>query len=250
MGLRHVAAATTLALAGATLVAGPANARPESEPAARAGHHFPVSVSTSVPAGGSSMITTPTLGADVNKLTVTVKPKNNDATNDAIYDQFAHTLGSLTKGKRLLVCTMMYQALAAPQDSATDEFELNALHLTAAGAVLLACLQMAGLLDDSSQARSSSAARSCKQLRPSLPASLEKVDGGYSLEAAGTAQKARRPKLRVSCRATGDTMTYTMRAAKKGVPLRKVAGKKVSIGIKSPEDAESSVPVKVTFATR
>jgi hypothetical protein len=250
VGLRQVALATTLALAGATLVTSPAHARRAPEPLVRDGDHFPVSITTDVPAGGTSMITTPTLSQDVKKLTVTVQPKNHDAIDGDIYDQFTHTLGSLSKGKRLLVCTMMYQSLVAPQDSYTDEFEVNAFFATIAGAVLLACLQMAGLLENKRQARSSSAATGCAQLRPSLPASVEQVSGGYSVEASGTTKKARRPKVKVSCRATGDKMTYTMRAAKKGVPLRKVAGKKISIGMKSPSDASKSVPVKVTFATR
>jgi hypothetical protein len=194
------------------------------------------------------MVTTPTLGKDVKQLTVTVQPKNHDATDGDIYDEFAHTLGTLSKGKRLLVCTMMYQSIVSPHDTYSDEFEVNAYFLTIAGAVLIACLQMAGLLENGSQARSSGS--SCTQLRPSLPASVEKVDGGYSLKASGTTKKAKKPKVKVSCRTSGHKMTYTMRAAKKGVPLRKVAGSKISIGMKSPADASKSVPVKVTFATR
>jgi hypothetical protein len=79
---------------------------------------------------------------------------------------------------------------------------------------------------------------------------VEKVSGGYSVKASGTTKKSRKAKVKVGCRVTGDKLTYTMRAAKKGVPLRKVAGSKISIGMKSPDDASKSVPVKVTFATR
>ena len=40
-----------------------------------------------------------------------------------------------------------------------------------------------------------------------------------------------------------------MQAREEGQTLRKAAGKKISVGIKSPADAETSVPVKVTFST-
>lgn len=213
------------------------------------GDHFPASISTTVPPGGTSMITTPTLGADVDKLKVTVQPKSKDEADKAVFDQFINTIGSLPKGKRLMVCTMVYQAVAAPQDAYTDEFEVDAQHATYAGAVLLACLQMAGLLDGSTQARSSAAASACGQVRPSLPATAQKVSGGYSVTGSGTITKARKPKLKVSCQVKGSKVIYTIRAAKKGVSLRKAAGKKISIGIKSPPDAATSVPVKVTFAT-
>jgi hypothetical protein len=42
---------------------------------------------------------------------------------------------------------------------------------------------------------------------------------------------------------------YTIRPRKKGQTLRKAAGKKISVGIKSPPDAPVSVPVQVTFST-
>lgn len=246
MSLRHVIAATTLALVGATLHAGPAQAR-DADPAQRDGNHNTSSVDATVPAGGTVQLTTPTVGKDIKTLTVTVKPKNTEATDGDTFDQFAHSLGTLSKRKRLLVCTMLYQSLVAPQDTYTGEFEVDAFFATLAGAVLVACLQMAGFPAPARHARASAAGGKCAQFRPSLPATVTKVPGGYSVKASGTPKKAKKPKVKVKCKVTGHTVRYTIRSAKKGQPLRKAAGKKISLGIKSPPDAATSVPVRATF---
>lgn len=252
-----------LSLAVGVLLASTLSSPPVLAAPGRAPHppHFPVSIQTTVPAGGSSMITTPTLGKDVDTLKVTIKPVGNPtAEENAIYDQFLNTIGNLSKGKRLLVCVMMYQSVQAPQDPYTEEFQVDALTATVAGTVLLACLQMAGLLQSGTPAprlpaaqgvapRPALVGRGCGQARPSVPAALEKTDDGYALHAEGTTRKAGKQKYRVSCRAKGNTLSYTIRPTKKGVPLRRVLGKQISVGIKSPPGASTSVPVKVSFAT-
>jgi len=244
--LRHVASAALLALVVGTLTAGPADARAERAPLPRDGDHNTSSIDTTVPAGGSSMLTTPTIGKDIKTLTVTVKPKNTDVISTDTYDDFIHTLGTLSKQKKLLVCVMMYQAIVAPQNSFTDEYQVDAFFATVAGAVLVACLQLAGF-PSAKQAGRSGARSPCNQSRPSLPATVTKVDGGYSVKASGTATKAKKSKLKIKCSVTGHTVRYTIRAAKKGQSLRKAAGKKISLGIRSPADAATSVPVNATF---
>jgi hypothetical protein len=39
-----------------------------------------------------------------------------------------------------------------------------------------------------------------------------------------------------------------VRSAKKGQPLRKAVGKQLVVGLKSPQDAQTTVPIKVTFS--
>ncbi len=248
---------TAAALAVAVLGAAPASARPAPE---RVGHHFPSSIDTTVPAGGSSMITTPTLGKDVDTLKVTIKPQRGTSAAEAeVYDQFLHTLGNLSKGKRLLVCVMMYQAVVQTLQEDGDEEDIAVYALDAAGVALLGCLQLAGLLQSAASGRempardvapaSALAGKGCDQIRPSLPATLTQTDSGYSLDAAGTTKKAARQKYRVGCKVKGHTFIYKIRSAKKGVPLRRVLGKSVRVGIQSPPDASTAVPVTVTFAT-
>jgi len=243
MRLRHLVVATSLALVAGVLAASPADARPV-DPVSR---DNTTTVDATVPAGGSVQLTTPTVGKDIKTLTVTVKPKNTAATDGDTFDQFVHSLGTLSKQKKLLVCTMMYQSLVAPQDGYTGEFEVDAFFATIAGAVLVACLQMAGFAAARTQARSSAAGQGCAQFRPSLPATVTKVDGGYSVKASGTAKQAKKPKLKVKCKVTGHTVRYTIRAAKKGQSLRKAGGPKISVGIQSPPDAATSVPVRASF---
>jgi hypothetical protein len=260
VGLRHVAVATTLALVGAMLAASPAQARPEVDavdpvdPAvqviqARDGNHFPVTISTTVPPGGTSMITTPTLSKDTKSLTVTVKPKNLTSPQDEDYQNFINGVGSLSKGQKLLVCVMMYQVLSEVGDYENGQFQMTADYLTLGGAILLACLQFAGLIQAKQGVRASAASDKCGQIQPSLPATVTKTGEGYSVSASGTAAKAKKPKLKMKCTVTGNTVRYTIRPRKKGQTLRKAAGKKIMVGLKSPNDAQTSVPVQVTFST-
>ena len=85
------------------------------------------------------MITTPTIGKDVKALTVTVKAKNTDPARRRTYDEFVNTIGSLSKSKRLLVCTMMYQTLVCHQDAydATSSRSTSVRHLRRCGAARL-----------------------------------------------------------------------------------------------------------------
>lgn len=261
-----LAVALATSLLTTVLTGGPASAQTDAQQGARRTRdHFPASITSTVPAGGSSLITTPTLGKNVKSVKVTVQP-GAGATPDEedVYDRFVNSMGSLSKGRRLLVCVMVYQAIAAPEDDPHPFYgyqrQVSASRLSVAGAVLLACLQLAGLLQSGPPARPLHATRAalpavgragtgCGQARPSLPATVTKTEDGYTVQADGTTKKARHPKLRVGCQVRGDKVIYNIRAAKKGLPLRRVVGKNLMVGIQSPPDASTSVPVKVTFAT-
>ena len=121
---------------------------------------------------------------------MTVQPKNTDATEAATYDQFVTPSARCPRARQLLVCTMLYQSIVFPQDNVTDEFEIDAQFATIAGAILLACLQMAGVLDRPAAGPARRPpAQKCGQIRPSLPATVKKVAGGYSLKASGTVEE-------------------------------------------------------------
>lgn len=253
MGLRHVAAASALVLTGALVTGSPAASRAPldkrvDQPAVtmiRGGDHLPASIVTNVPPGGTSMITTPALAKDITKLKVDLEPENKD--DAAAFEDFNTSLGSLTKGRRLLVCTMMYLKVIETYSPYGDEERVDAYHLSYAGAVMLACLQLAGLLENS-PARAAATSKKCAQFLPSLPATVTQENGGYSVTAEGTTTKAKKPALKVRCRTIGSKVSYTVRPRKKGKTLRQVVGKNLVIGVKSPADASTSVPVKVTFS--
>jgi hypothetical protein len=258
MRLRHVAVATTLVLVGTTFAASPASARVPDGGAAprpvvtmvRGGDHFPSSITTTVPPGGTSLVTTPALDKNIKKLKVEIEPEDHSADDEAAFEQFNTSLGTLSKGKRLLVCTMMYLKVIEAYSPYGNEERVDGYHLTYAGAIMLACLHLAGLLegDPPTSVRSAAAPRKCAQFLPSLPATVSKGGGGYSVAAEGTTAKAKKPDLKVKCRVIGSKVSYTVRPRKKGKTLRQVVGKNLMIGIKSPADASMSLPVKVTFS--
>jgi hypothetical protein len=117
-----------------------------------------------------------------------------------------------------------------------------------------ACLHLAGLIGaDSAPARELGAARqarsACDRGDVSAPARVTKRGKKFTLTVGGTARKTKKPALRVKCRVQGNGIVYRVRARKKGVPLRKVVGNQLSLGVLSPANASTSVLLKVTFAT-
>lgn len=255
MGLRHVAAATSLVVLGATFSATPVQARePADQRVAaskvgvmREGDHLPASADTNVPPRGTSMLTSPTLAPDVTAVKITLKPKN--PAEDEEFDQFFTSVNSMPKSKRLLACTMMYQLVASPEDTYNYERHVDAGAVTVAGSLLLACLRFAGLLQShSTGAGQQRAATKCGRTVPSLPMKVTHDSSGYTVTADGTPQAFRKSRLKVRCKFVGDALVVTVKSSKKGQPLRKAAGKKLMIGLASPPDAETSVPVRVTFA--
>ena len=78
---------------------------------------------------------------------------------------------------------------------------------------------------------------------------MRKTSAGFKVTVNGTTAKAKKPPIKMSCRVKGNQLTYKVRTAKKGVPLRKVVGKRLAFGIQSPSDSEATVPLKVTFDT-
>lgn len=241
------------ALVVSTLATAPASAAPARE-LRRDGDHFPVSVKTTVPAGGSSTVTTPTLGRDTEKVKVTVKPQAGASADETdSVDDLTHVLGTMSKGERLLLCVMLHQIVVAMAGNTDNiEFRLNARD--SALTMLGACLRLTGLIaqKQTTAAKTSApapAGQTCDSVKPKVPATLEKVDDGYEITVDGDVTKTKNPRLKVGCRVKGSRVIYKVRAARQGVPLRRVVGKRLSIGMSSPSDAPAGAPVRVTFAT-
>lgn len=249
---RHaLALAVTGALVTTVLAAAPA--------VADGPHDGPVTVETEVPAGGTSSLTSQTLPKNADGIKVIVKPDGPSATESDVYDHFLSSLGTLSKHGRLLVCTMLYQQIAT-LESPYSHVDLNIVHLDFAGTILLACLQMAGLLQAQNRGlappqdrmfqpvAAAQATTACEQARPKIASTMEKTDDGWQLTASGDTTKAKPTKIKVGCRQRGQRMTFKVRSATKGQTLRQALGKKtLKFGLKSPQDAETSVPVSVTF---
>lgn len=250
MRLRQVAVATALGLVVPVLAVAPASARAAVE---RDGHHFPVSVETTVPAGGYTSIATPGLPRDAKVLTVKVKPPSDasDADEEA-FKNLTQVLGYMSRKKRLLTCLEFHKYVMSDLDD-SEYAQINEENAVPALLILGACLQAAGLLTPEPRATIVSRAattRPCHRRPFQLPAEMTKGDGGYRIEVDGTASKPKKLKLRAACKVKGKTYTYKVRAAEKGTPLRKVAGRRLGIGLRSPAGAGSSAPVVVTFGVR
>lgn len=254
MGLRHVALVTILTLTGSTLVVGPADARRPAE--ALDGSHFPFTYTTTVPPGGFSMVATPPLPRSAEVLKVTVKPQEQaDQEEKELFDLMFTRVGKMKrKGDRLLTCLRFHMLVL--QDENSESADFSAENTSLAILVLAACLQAAGLLERDgppaarrSSAAESSAARKCARDGYGLPAELTKTADGWKISVDGKPKDLTKPKLRVGCRVRGHTLTYKVRAATKGKPLRRVVGKRFGLGLQSPPDADTGVPVKITFAT-
>ena len=252
------------ALVATALAAAPASAAPARE-LRRDGNHFPASIDTTVPAGGSSTITSPTIPKDTKTLVVALVAQAN-ATQPQVeaFDELSSVLGKMTKGKRLLTCIMLYNALVtAPQleDDYDAPVTFQANEAIGALAALVGCIHLAGLgtstqpavaADRPSVSVSAGATaqrdklHACARDQVGVPGTLEQSDGTWTLTLDGSIGKARN-KLRIGCRTKSGKTVLKIRAAKQGVPLRRVTGKRPRLSLVSPADAQADAPTTVTF---
>lgn len=253
------------ALVATALAAAPASAAPARE-LRRDGTHFPASVDTTVPAGGSSTITSPTIPKDTKTLVVDLVAQAN-ATQPQVdaFDELSSVLGKMTKGKRLLTCIMLYNALVtAPQleDDYDAPVTFQANEAIGALAALVGCIHLAGLGTSTQPAVAAVAAarpaasagaaaqrgklHACARDQVGVPGTLEQSDGTWTLALDGSIKKARN-KLRIGCRTKSGKTVLKIRAAKNGVPLRRVTGKRPRLSLVSPADAPANAPTTVTF---
>lgn len=264
--VRRTALALPLAaaLVATALATAPASAAPARE-LRRDGNHFPASVDTTVPAGGSSTITSPTIPKDTKTLVVELVAQANATQPQVeVFDKLASVLGKMTKGKRLLTCIMLYNALVtAPQleDDYNTPVTFQANEAISALAALVGCIHLAGLGTSTQPTptvgapATAPAARAvaergklqaCARDQVGVPGTLEQSDGTWTLALDGAIKKARN-KLRIGCRTKSGKTVLKIRAATKGVPLRKVTGKRPRLSLVSPADAAASAPTTVTF---
>ncbi len=181
-----------------------------------------------------------------------------------VFDQMTQVLGKMTKGKRLLTCILLYNAFVT-QAQAEDDYDapvtFQANEAAAALVVLVGCVRLAGLVTSTppvrttparatpghTSARALAGMRKCAHDKPGVPGTLEASDGSWTLTVDGDLKQTSN-KLKVACRTKSGKTVLKIRAAKKGVPLRKVAGKRPVVAVYNSPDAEETVPVKVTFS--
>jgi len=246
MGLRHVAAATVLALVGSTLVVGPAGAQPAPK---QDGDHLPASINATVPPAYTSSITSPTIPKKAKSFEVAIEYDEHGGTTsfEALEHYFAQPM---TKTQKLLTCIGLQTKMNFEWNQYDDAYEFEQSNVPVSVIFLAACMQVAGLINlGPSSPRPSAAepADTCSNDYGAIPARFKKTKSGPRLLVDGEPRAVKKPKVKVKCKATDGKVVYTFRARKKGVPVRKVLGTRLAFGILNPADAEESVTVKVTF---
>lgn len=246
-------------------------ARPEPEPAVRAdrpapavvvvraGDHFPASVEVTTPAGGQAQITSPTIDNKTKALQVTVEvDKQAEAAEQRDFLRYSiYLAGKKTPGARLLACIALHHDDLTTWNTHTGAVEVEVGNADRAFMLLLGCMRIAQLIAEIEAnvravltAGDRAGGQKCAKGPRAFPATEVRDAAGYHLHVTGAGQKAKKGGgVKVTCRADGDTMVYTVRAKKKGKSLRSVYGRKFSFGLQSPLDAEASgVTTTVTFS--
>jgi hypothetical protein len=254
----------TLLVTGTLLAAVPAAAdAPATRPAVTAGRtihlvaarngHFPSSIDGTVPAGGTLMVTSPTIGGSATSIKVTVVDEDDDT--DLDFSLIAHFVAKRkSPGQRLLACVALTQAKLAGWNGINTDLDMVDQNKSKALLFLDTCLRLARLIEQiESGTRSTgpapmTASTKCSQAAQQFPALEEKVPGGYQLTISGTPSKAKKKGgFKITCQMSPGKVVYTMRSRTKGQPLQKLLGPQLSLGLYSPTGATASVPVTVTF---
>jgi hypothetical protein len=249
------------ALAGTLVVAPPSSASTPPERSAaphatvpRGPHHGAQTVTTTVPPGGDSTLTSSTIPKTATEQKIVISIDGEDYTPEELktFQEWTVMLTNLPKPKdQLIVCLALHQQQLSTWNSSTRSVQIVEERAEAALVYLVGCLQAARILNEASRvsAAMARAGTRCAQGPKQFPSTLEKVSAGFRLTVDGAGARSRkRGGLKVTCRALGDKMVYTVKNRKKGKPLRKVIGKKLHFSILSPPDASGPVTAKVTFA--
>jgi hypothetical protein len=257
---RALGGCITIAVATALLSVTPAQAREAKAEAAaplrpvfvaataKGPNHFNSSATVDVPGGGSAQVSSPSLDNNMTAAKVTVSAPLSDQPGFA---KMAMVMFQLpTPGKRLAACmTMTPKYLDNVIDEANESMEdLIADESRKTLAFFLYCVRLAQLvaavLADPANARLAAAA--CPALPLGVKVKTEKVNGLYRITTDGPLTlKKKNSNLKVKCVVQGGSYVYTVKPRKRGVSLKSVVGKNLSVGVASPAGAEGA---KVTVA--
>jgi hypothetical protein len=249
----RLAVPLVVVVTGTLLATFPATAQERAEVVHRTGH-FPASISGTVPAGGTLMVTSPSLDSKSTSIQVTVASDDDD--RDLDFALIAHFVAKRkTPGQRLLACIALTQVKLAGWDGFNTDLSMVDENKTKALLFLDTCLRLARLIEQiESGTRSApvtpalSAKSRCSQAAKQFPALEEKTSTGYRLTVNGQAATAKKKGgFKIKCQVSSGKVVYTIRSRKKGQTLQKLLGPQVAFGLYSPTGATASVPVTVTF---
>ena len=223
-------------------------------PAQAEGHHFNSSITTDVPPGGGSTVTSPSMGKGMKKAKVSYETPLSD---EPEFEEVALTLVQQpTPGKRLLSCVLIAvsgqigEEAWAQMTGTLEEYEAVAESRFIAR--MLMCLRMAQLISEilaEQGARPLRAGTACDQEPLSVKEKITKSGGKFHLTANSLASRPSKSRIKVSCTKVSPTkVSMTVTPKKKSSTLRKaLASTNLGTGIASPSSAQDGVKVKVGF---
>ncbi len=258
-GVTSIAIATTLLqVAPAAARSAPVEPELDAPPAlivvtatAKGPGHFNSSVSTDVPVGGTSTITSPTLPKDMTtaKVTVTTNPDEEGLL------LLAYMMLQLpTPGRRVLACLSMVGDRLNTADMAASinhsMSQYDGVEQTELLVRLTTCMYVASLVSQFvANGGARQAATGCGQAPVGIREQITNSGGQYHLTSAGTTVRKKNAKVKIRCRVLSDhKVEMTVKPRKKGTTLRKALGTtSLYVGLASPSTAAGGTTVKVAF---
>lgn len=216
-----------VALAGAPF----ANARPAQEDGPAGLRGFPITVDTTVPAGGRAWVGSPSLPARARSIELRIA---TTAGGQALIANLYTTLAGMTNKNRLLFCATIGLTYAGSADA-------PAAGLLGAADPMQACFGVVALLTGGGRAKDPRAR--CPQAFVAVPVS----SAATGIVATGPVGTARRPLLRIRCSitSTGVILRITTRAKKS--TLRSLVGERLTIGFSSRPGVTGDTALTLTY---
>lgn len=244
-----LASATALALAAGLLASAPAHALVAPEAPSGQPWKFPITVDTSVPAGGSAWVGSPSLPTAAQQVDVIVSLAGGP---DDARTMFT-ALGGLSNKDKLLFCAALGTSvvvIGANPQGAYDYADPALANLAgvAARPVMQACFAMVQILVSTPRAGRDGDLRSkCPLATVAIPVITTQGPDGRVVQFNGTPAKPRKPPLKVTCRMSGDDMKIRVKTRSKKKTLAAIVGDRLTIGFQSLPGATSDAAVQLTF---
>lgn len=244
--LKALGGSTVVVVAATLLSVVPAQADPDG--------HFNSSITTDVPAGGSSAVTSPSMDPGQKNAAIDFSTTPGDLPD--FKDMTMVLLQQPSPAHRIVSCAIMSAyAAAGDQGIATITGTLESYEAVAQTrflARLLLCVKIAQLIASylaDQNPRLLRAGSACGQTPIAVKEKITKSGGQYHLTAKAPAVKPSKLRVKVKCTVgSGGKVSTRVKPKKRGSTLGKaLAGSNIGTGIASPDSADSGAQVKVGF---
>jgi hypothetical protein len=227
---------------------------------ARDGHHpLGGSVATSTEPGGATQVTSGAYDNDIKSADLFF---NSDTMPAELYQGMVFgLLSAKTKSRRIVGCALMSSRYMAHTrdyllDSTLSNEEIEAVAGSRAAGLALFCMNLVRLMAEieaeGTPTRVAARRSTCDVLPVQVKYRTERTeDGQYRIVPRGKFTDGTKAlQVRLSCTGRGTRTTMHVVPKKKKVPLRKVAGKQISVAVANPSTASENADITVGFKGR